>query len=58
MRKCANYCGQDTSQYTHIGTDLFKLPLNTGNAVDNLLSEIRRRCGSDVPIFLYKNENG
>lgn len=56
MRKCATFCGQDTSQYTHIGTEKLQLPLQPGADIPKLVEELKRRCGSRAPIFLFTDE--
>lgn len=49
----ADYYGQSTEGYTHIGTESFKLPLNSSIPPATLEEEVKRRCGEKAHVRLY-----
>ncbi len=53
MCSSTTYYGQDTTGYTHIGTDLLKFPLKDWPNLDDAVRELRRRCGKRCEINLY-----
>lgn len=50
-----DYGGQSTEGFDFIGTDDLKFPLEEDSDIPTLVSELRRRCGQNANIRLYKS---
>ena len=55
MCESTTYYGQDTTGYTHIGTDDLKFRIADWPDLGQAVDELKRRCGKRCEISLYVN---
>ena len=53
MAQSITYYGQDTTGYTHIGTDELKFRIAEWPDLSQAVEELKRRCGKQCEINLY-----